>query len=76
MFNSSSKFNIKTIKQGDSDFHFSHDGFTLTPRASLEISSMCPSHMRMMIERALVDGYLKPVAYMKDTEYMWEKLGE
>ena len=71
-----SKFKIKTIKQGERDFHFSHDGYTLTPRASLEISEVCPTHMRMMIERAMVEGYLRPIAYMKDSEYIWEKLGE
>lgn len=65
---------VKTIKQGEADFHFCHDGVTLTPRASLEISPVCPSQMRMMIERALVDGYLRPVAYMRQDEFMWEKL--
>ena len=71
---SNNNVTIKTIKQGDSDFHFSHDGITLTPRASLEISQVCPAHMRMMIEQAIVNGYLRPVAYLREDEFVWEKL--
>lgn len=66
---------VKKIEKGDSDFTFVH-GFSVYSRASLEISALCPAHIRLAIERALCDGYLKPVAYMKDTEYMWEKLAE
>jgi hypothetical protein len=66
---------VKRIQKSDDDFTFVH-GHAVYSRASIEISAMCPSHMRMMIERAICDGYLKPVAYMKDTEYLWEKLAE
>ena len=66
---------VKKITRGDNDFTFVH-GHTVYSRASIEISNQCPITMRLMIERALCDGYLKPVAYMKDTEYMWEKLAE
>ena len=66
---------VKKITKGDNDFTFVH-GVSVYSRASIEISSQCPVHMRLIIERALCDGYLKPVAYMKDTEYMWEKLAE
>lgn len=66
---------VKKITKSDNDFTFVH-GHTVYSRASIEISGMCPSYMRMVIERAICDGYLKPVAYMKDTEYMREKLGE
>ena len=67
---------VKTIRPTDSDWYFSHDNMTLTPRATFEISPMCPSSMRMMIERAIVDGYLKPVAHLREEEYVWEKLAE
>lgn len=63
----------KIIKQGESDFHFV-DGFTMVPRASVEISSICPSAMRLMIERAFSEGYIKVQAYVPDSEYAWEKL--
>ena len=29
-----------------------------------------------MIIEAVKNGWLKPVAYMKESEYTWEKLGE
>ena len=77
MFNTTkSRFKVKIIKKGEPDFSFSHDGVVLTPRASLEISDICPCNMRLTIERAILDGYLRPVAYMKESEYIWEKLGE
>lgn len=71
---SNNEVTIKAIKQGDKDFYFSHDGITMTPRAGLEISQVCPSSMRSMIERAILDGYLRPIAYMREDEFMWEKL--
>lgn len=71
---SNNEVSIKTIKPGDPDWHFSHDNLTLTPRASFEISAVCPEMMRRYIERAILDGYLKPVAYMREDEFMWEKL--
>ena len=75
MFNTKeSRYKVKVIKKGDPDFSFSHDGHTLTPRASLEISELCPSYMRSMIERAILEGYLRPVAYVKESDFMWEKL--
>lgn len=63
----------KIIKQGESEWYFV-DGFTMVPRASLEISNICPSAMRLMIERAFTEGYLKIQAYVPDAEYAWEKL--
>ena len=65
---------FKTIKRGDYDFYMT-DGIKVVPRAAIEISALCPANMRLMIERALADGYLKPIAYVKDKDYMWEKLG-
>lgn len=71
---SNNNVSVKAIKQGDADFYFSHDGITMTPRAGLEISSVCPEMMRRYIERAILDGYLKPVAYIREDEFMWEQL--
>lgn len=64
----------KTIKQGDPDFLFKANDYTVCGRASLEISALCPEHMKNMIHRAMSDGYLKLVAHVPDTEYVWEKL--
>jgi hypothetical protein len=77
MFNTTKpRYKIKTLKSGDSDFTFSHDGFTLTPRAGFQISSGCPRIYKEIIQECLHKGWLKPIANMKESEFMWEKLGE
>jgi hypothetical protein len=63
----------KVIRQGEGEFHFV-DGWKLVPRASFEISELCPTSMRLMIERAIGEGYIKTIAYVPDAEYAWEKL--
>jgi hypothetical protein len=64
---------IKTIRKGEADFHI-HTGFLMAPRAGFEISNRCPSQYKLMLVEAIRNGWIEPVAYMKDSEYMWEKL--
>ncbi len=66
---------IKTIRKDDPDFHI-HNGFVMAPRAGFEISNDCTRQYKLMIIEATKNGWLQPVAYMKESEYMWEKLGE
>lgn len=66
--------NVKTIKQGDPDFSFQADKFTMYPRASFEISPGCPKQYKEIIQECIHYGWLKSVAHMKDSEYMWEIL--
>jgi hypothetical protein len=66
---------IKTIRKDDPDFTI-NNGFVMTPRAGFEISNDCPRQYILMITEAIKNGWLKPVAYMKESEYTWEKLGE
>jgi len=66
---------IKTIRQDDPDFHI-HNGFLMAPRAGFEISNDCPRQYKLMIVEAIKNGWLQPVAYMKESEYVWEVLGE
>ena len=66
---------IKMIRKGDKDFHIDN-GLLMSPRAAIEISNKCPSQYKLMIVEAIRNGWVEPVAYMKDSEYMWEKLGE
>lgn len=66
--------NLKEIRQGDPDFYVT-DGVKLVPRAYIEVSDMCPSNMKLAIQRAMADGYLKTVACVKEKDYVWEKLG-
>lgn len=65
--------NIRTIRHDDDDFMLT-DGFVQYPRAMLHILPGCPSHVRDMINWALAEGYLKPVAHLRDNELMWDRL--
>ena len=66
---------IKTIRQDDPDFHIDN-GIVMAPRAGFEISNDCPRQYKLMIIEATKNGWLTPVAYMKESEYIWEQLGE
>ena len=68
------EFKIREIRQNDSDFYIT-DGVKLSPRAYIEISDMCPVNIKLAIQRAMTDGYLKTVACVKEKDYVWEKLG-
>ena len=66
---------IKTIRQGDDDFML-NDGMIMSPRAGFEISAKCPDGYKRVIQEAIDNGWLKPVAHMHDRELMWDKLNE
>lgn len=64
------------LRPGDKNFTFSPNGVTIVPRASFEISPNCPSNYAHVIATAYQNGWLKPVANMRDTEYTMELLRE
>ena len=66
---------IKTIRQDDPAFHIDN-GIVMAPRAGFEISNDCPRQYKLMIIEATKNGWLQPIAYMKESEYVWEQLGE
>jgi hypothetical protein len=66
---------FKEINQGDPDFTMT-DGIKLVSRASFKISQRCPSNYASLIQECINHGWLKPVAYVKESDYVWEKLGE
>ena len=66
---------IKTIRKDDPDFYIDN-GIAMAPRAAFEISNDCPRQYKSMIMESYKNGWLKPVAYMKESEYVWEKLGD
>lgn len=68
-----SKHKIKTLKQGDTLWYIA-DGLTITPRAGFEIKKECPDDYKDVIFQSINCGWLVPVAYMRDDEYMWESL--
>jgi len=71
-FDTSLRSKIRTINMNDSDFML-QDGYIISPRAGLEIDKSCPREYRMIITECLNNGWLKPVAYVKDNELFWEE---
>jgi hypothetical protein len=65
---------VKTLSPGDADFTFSPDGIQLVSRAGFEISNNCPAEYKSIFITAIKAGWIKPVAYMRDTEYTMELL--
>ena len=64
----------KTLRPSDADFTFSPNGLTLVPRAAFEINNQCPREYRLIIAECINNGWLKPVAHMRDVEYTMELL--
>ena len=64
----------RQLMPSDPDFSFSPDGVTMVNRAGFIISQRCPENYRSFIIECMQHGWLKPVAYMRDSEYTWEKL--
>jgi hypothetical protein len=66
---------IKTIKRNDSMFYIKGN-ITITPRAGFEVSKSCPREYGLILAECIDRGWIQPVAYMRDDEYMWESLKE
>ena len=64
---------IKAVRPGDPLWQIS-SGFTVTPRAGLEISDQCPEEFKAIIVTCTLHGWLKPVAYMKESDATMEYL--
>ena len=50
------------------------NGIAVTHRATILITPECPLRTRSMLIEALNEGWLKPIAYMKESEYLIAKL--
>lgn len=66
---------VRTVRQPDPDFSII-DGLTVVPRAGFEINQHCPKEYKMIILECINNGWLKPVAHMRDYELMMDKLYE
>ena len=64
----------RQILSSDADFTFSPDGIAVIPRASLHISQRCPENYKLLLIECIQQGWIKPVAHMRHSEYTWEKL--
>lgn len=67
--------NIRTIRKGERGFMLV-DGIIIMPRAGFEISRSAPNSYRQIISECIDNGWLKPVAYVKDSELFWESFKE
>jgi hypothetical protein len=66
---------FKEIHQFDPDFMMT-DGIKLVPRAGFDVAKECPREYLMILQTCMQKGWLKPVAYVKESDYVWEKLGD
>lgn len=66
---------IKMIIQDDPDFYIT-DGLMVSGRAGYILSPDCPPEYVRLIDHAWQQGWMKPVAHVLESEYMWEKLKE
>lgn len=64
---------VKTLTNKD-DMFYIKDGMYVTPRAGFIINQKCPTEYRMILNTCMQNGWLQPVAYMRDNEYTWEQL--
>lgn len=66
---------IKMILQDEPGFYIT-DGLMVSGRAGYIISGDCPPEYVRLIDHAWQQGWIKPVAHMLESEYVWEKLAE
>jgi len=64
----------RKIYRGQRHFTFSPDGIKIVPRACIEVIDRCPTNMVDMLNYAIAKGYIQPVVFMPDEEYMWHDL--
>ena len=63
---------IRTIRKGEKGFMLT-DGLVASPRAGFEFSRSIPNEYRTIITQCIDNGWLKAVAYVKDSELFWEE---
>ena len=66
---------VRTIRKGEKGFMLS-DGLIASPRAGFEMSNNMPSQYRTMFLQCIENGWIKPVAYVKDSELFWEEFSK
>lgn len=67
------KSSIRTIHKGDHKWIIT-DGHVVSPRAGFEIAKQCHPEYKQIIQECIANGWLKPVAFVKEEEFMWETL--
>ena len=67
--------NIRKLTTKDKDFCIISN-YAYYPRAVIEINKSCPNDVKQMLGLAISKGWVVAAAYVKDSEYMWEKLND
>lgn len=66
---------LRTIRLGEPKFLIC-EGLVMAPRAGFEITNDCPREYKLIINTCLANGWLKPVATVKDNELFWEEFSK
>jgi len=66
---------VRMITMGEKSFKLT-DGYMLFNRAGLVVSRNCPDEYKELLTRAMRLGWIQPVAYVRDSELMWDQLQE
>lgn len=64
---------LKRLQHGEKQFTIT-DGIVMVNRASIECSASCPASLIVQLEDAISKGWITPVAYMREEEYVWDSL--
>jgi hypothetical protein len=72
---SSKSEKVLEIKQGDKGFKFV-SGLVEYPRAAILVEDSCPARVRLELQQWVSNGWITPIAYVRESEYIWEKLKE
>ena len=64
---------VHVLRPDDADFMWVQ-GDQLYQRAGFEVTNACPAEYRQMIHEAVNNRWLRPVAYVRESEYIWERI--
>jgi hypothetical protein len=63
----SEELKTHTINRGDPNF-FIQGEFTISPRASIQVSNKCPREYAMIMQTCLERGWIQPIATITERE--------
>lgn len=66
---------LRTVRPNDKAFII-NDGLVVATRAGFEVSEDCPKQYKEIICESIMNGWLIPVATVKDQELFWEELSK
>lgn len=70
-----SSSSIVTLRPDDNKFWI-QDRFTVTGRASIELSKDCPMKYKMIIAECINHGWIKPIANISELELIFLVLSD